>query len=892
MFLCVDAHAQTAPATQPAGPAVTITSAQLGNVFTAGQAIVWSIDIGVVHADSADWTVTDAWGVRLMHGTSPITQRTLSLFWPSLSPGYYELSVTAKAAGKSVAAGNARSAVLGAFDPQSVADSPLGVMSHFAQGWDTDLIPLIAKAGIKNVRDEVYWAHIESQKGQFNFTQFDGYMAGLAKNHLISLTPLDFGNVNYDRSPDGPDWCIAPYSEVGYSGYANYGAHVLQHYGPQIKAAEIWNEYNGSFSPGPANGKPEVYATMAEAAYPALKKVNPNVIVVGCGTSSIPLDWIEEVFKHGGLAAMDVVSVHPYSYGTGPEWIDTKMAALKSLIRKYNNGQDKPIWATEEGWFTTTPGQTAQSHGITQMTKARYLVRAYTIMMGSGVEKIFWYLMRDYDDFGTMGLVGKDDDPAGRYAPHQAYVAYAVMARQLANAAFVARDDTEPAIWSYHFDKPGTAERVIWSTEPRNVVIETSDPLVVTNLMGEPRTIAPLDGGVHIGLSESPIYVTGPVKSVKPDSAFSMRIPPNLAIGEPMHIEMSVPPSVLAKHPTITAGTVDNSQQVAFDLPPSDTRDERWTNYHADIDGQTVFIGSALTQALPPVMFRQFPHLVDLSTLDVIVNNISIFRPLQIKSIHCTIDQQHIDRDNAMTIQPSGSAEVKLPVANFKAWTIYPAKVEITFTDAPPLVWEGEISYNPVPRRTVAIDGDPSKWTNANCIDLAKAPFTKLMKSLTGDDADLTGNVYLSWDDANLYFAAKVRDPIFFQDQTGYGVWKGDNFQLGFHSEMPWPGVQVGIGSQELGLSLTPLGPQVFRFNGPGKGGLLEGIPLKIKRDGDITFYECAIPWSQLDPATPSRGYFSFALFLNDSDGQGRKGYKHWANIKDTTAFQACYLQK
>jgi len=44
---------------------------------------------------------------------------------------------------------------------------------------------------------------------------------------------------------------------------------------------------------------------------------------------------------------------------------------------------------------------------------ARYLVRQYTLLLSAHVEKICWYLCRDYNEFQTMGLLR---DPKTRWA--------------------------------------------------------------------------------------------------------------------------------------------------------------------------------------------------------------------------------------------------------------------------------------------------------------------------------------------------------------------------------------------------------------------------------------------------------------------------------------------
>ena len=66
-----------------------------------------------------------------------------------------------------------------------------------------------------------------------------------------------------------------------------YAVEVLRHYGSEIKAVEIWNEYNGTFCKGPATqDRSGTYLRMLRAAYTAIKRERPDVLVLGGATST------------------------------------------------------------------------------------------------------------------------------------------------------------------------------------------------------------------------------------------------------------------------------------------------------------------------------------------------------------------------------------------------------------------------------------------------------------------------------------------------------------------------------------------------------------------------------------------------------------------------------
>jgi hypothetical protein len=376
-------------------------------------------------------------------------------------------------------------------------DQRFGVMTHFAQGWDPSWIPLIVQGGLPEVRDELYWQEVEAQKGKFVFPdRFERYMAELNQNHVSPLIVLDFENTNYDNG-------LTPYTDDGIEAYARYAVQVLRHYGKQVKAVEIWNEYNGTFCKGPAaHDRAGTYLLMLRTAYAAIKQERPDVIVAGGGTSGIPLPYWEELMAGGGLAFMDVLSVHPYRYDSPPEGLETDIAALQDLVKKYNGGKSKPVWVTEIGWGTK-PSTAVGDLAIDDDVLAKFLVRAYALLLSADVQRIYWYLFRDYQQF-NMGLV-RDD---AKRTPKPAYVAMAAMIQQLHGANFVTREKTPEDIYSLVFARPsGGQVRVLWSLKP--VSVAASGVTKAVDIKGKPIEITS-----QLYLDDSPIFVTGPLQGL------------------------------------------------------------------------------------------------------------------------------------------------------------------------------------------------------------------------------------------------------------------------------------------------------------------------------------------------------------------------------------------
>ena len=505
-----------------ADDSLTVVQVRLGNVFVRGEPVEIRVQ---TTGDSLVWTVRDFYGQLSSGGPAAVGDTKAAKAIPGQNTaatgpasvvirpasadrlGFFELHLVARRADKVVAQADTTFAVLPPGDVRKLADSSFGVMTHFAQGWDTALMPLIARAGWRHVRDEQYWQQVEPQRGRYVYgDRYRAYMAAAAANGLDPLVELTFGNDQYDHDPARPGTAWAPCTDEGRAGYANYAAALLKQYPSQIGTLEVWNEYNGTWCDGPAStDRAASYTRMLKTTYQRVKQTQPGVRVIGGAAILTPLPWFEDLFGAGALAFMDAVVIHPY-VGV-PEDAEKDVAALQDLIARSNRGgQPKPIWATECG--SADPGHPGRQD------MARYLVRLLTILRSTGVERIHWYLMRDYGGF-TTGLLHADNDPLGRYVPTSAYPAYANLVQQLHHARFVRREGTDLRTRDYVFDKEGRDLRVVWSTgSPWTLVFKTKSPLVITDIMGNSHVVRPREGAVTVVADKDPVYIRGNVEGL------------------------------------------------------------------------------------------------------------------------------------------------------------------------------------------------------------------------------------------------------------------------------------------------------------------------------------------------------------------------------------------
>ncbi|HEY9250517.1 MAG TPA: glycosyl hydrolase, partial [Rariglobus sp.] len=369
-----------------------------------------------------------------------------------------------------------------------------------------DILPVLARIGLAHVRDEQYWNSIEKTVGVYTYpSKFTSYMSALNTQSISPLITLDWSNQLYDYD-EGQ--FTAPYTDNGRQGYANYALNLLNRYGTQIKQVEVWNEYNaGTFIKGPATADKDLYYhRMLKKVYETIKPTRPDVTVLAGGTVPVAHGFLRDVFAQGSMPYLDAVSVHPYM---NAEDAELEFSELRNLIKQYNSGVEKPIWATEFSLSVSSPAEQAEG--------ARHLVRIATQMLNQNVARMYYYLGQDDGNFPHRGLVASSTSALGKYAPHPAAAAYAVFIRQLHGWTPAGRmTGTRPGTYVYKFTKGASQCYVLWATTPTTVHLNTpSTSLKEMDIMGTPFTRTASGGKVTLQLGATPTYIiTGTVSSV------------------------------------------------------------------------------------------------------------------------------------------------------------------------------------------------------------------------------------------------------------------------------------------------------------------------------------------------------------------------------------------
>ena len=293
-----------------------------------------------------------------------------------------------------------------------------GVCTHFAQP-NLDVarsLTLIKNSGANSIRDDIAWAQVEKQKGQYSMPPaYDRFVEQSIQDGLQPLLILDYGNPFYDNGDK-------PTSPAGIEGFAKYAEFVAAHFKGRIHMYEVFNEWDGKVGHTSA-GTAQSYINLLQVVSPRLKRIDPSISVLGPAVTSGGLanGWIESFLAGGGTKWLDGLSVHAYSFYMGktnrtPAACINRIASYEAMARKYNGDKIVPIYVTEVGYPTfnnkvTTPSDLSGDY----LAQLYILARTLPFLKG-----IWWY---EFQDGGTdpnniehnFGIVSVDFTPKPGY---------------------------------------------------------------------------------------------------------------------------------------------------------------------------------------------------------------------------------------------------------------------------------------------------------------------------------------------------------------------------------------------------------------------------------------------------------------------------------------------
>lgn len=141
--------------------------------------------------------------------------------------------------------------------------------------------------------------------------------------------------------------------------------------------------------------------------------------------------------------------------------------------------------------------------------------------------------------------------------------------------------------------------------------------------------------------------------------------------------------------------------------------------------------------------------------------------------------------------------------------------------------------------------------------------------------SDVDANFRVANDSEKIYLEVTVTDDVHFNNYADDMLWSGDSVQAAFSVLNNDSAVSGGT---EYMFALTEQGPRVFREVSQTGSTEPTGAKLEARRNGRETCYRISVPLKELGVKYAAGTPMGFSLVVNDNDGEGRKGYLHWAD--------------
>ncbi len=240
-------------------------------------------------------------------------------------------------------------------DPQMHRSGFLG--THVNRTNTPSQLAVASLLGLREMRCwDFGWPRLQPKAGD-PITVPPGLLEGFAANGIEPMVLLNGTPDWASTSPDGQSSSLYPPRSL--DDWTHYVRQTVTACGKRVRYYQIWNEPNGhALKVDPKRGESlqQAYTALARAAYPVIKAVNPDAVVVAGATAGSG-GFIVECIPLGLLDVCDVVSYHAYGdaqkAGVGAAGFTNTIGFLRRKITEA--GKLKPIWDCESG-FTIEDG--------------------------------------------------------------------------------------------------------------------------------------------------------------------------------------------------------------------------------------------------------------------------------------------------------------------------------------------------------------------------------------------------------------------------------------------------------------------------------------------------------------------------------------------------------
>lgn len=763
---------------------------------------------------------------------------------------------------------------------------------------------IFKRIGISGWRGDANWNTSEISQGVYeDDAVLDDCREYLADDGISTM--LIAGNISHFYNGGRSDrWYVD--TEEATRAYGKYVEHLATKEG--LKYIEVINEFNHS-GINQAKMSIEGYIHYCKAAYEAVQKVNPEIKVIAGGLAGYDTAFIETFMEKGGLKYCDGISYHPYQYGKfNLSTFNSQTERTNQLAMKYY-GETKPIFLTEMGW-STADDERMNHKGSKEHERRNYLPEMLvSAQYKGGIEKIYYYSalkmgVGENDREHNFGLLNYRDSINGGSAT-DSFVTIAAECKFLAGAVpkrCIEKGSYETVAYEFEReDKKNIA--AIWTTKSNAVLTMNlgCDSVQIYDVYGTPKeTLIGQDGRFTFNLSDSLLYIEGDFTSFEEDTQ-----------------------SVISQDKTI----IDAIKNDSFKFTISDAyrrnlkvrldfddeifdaeKDYELENGNCQINIKTKnkigdYHMSVTVYDDNGIYYKtDMPIKVGSEMLDV---KMQTLQPNENDSLHWVAELKitNISNENSVSgrcrisspekfksryrtftdLSPGDSIVIRLNIPEMLIKRPETITVDVETSDGEITRISNNLDFTSAAyaKEKPKIDGvaKPGEW-NTPLLGEDREERTYMTQSGTkwGGVSDLSFNMKLLYDEDYLYMMCKVRDNIFWQEEKNNDLWKADSVQIAILEDNT-----IGIEAQALAFTELAIGKNgkdvtFYRHSSmSGKSvGEVETCEGKVVTSGGFTTYEVRIPWTELlnsDHKAKKGDIYAFSMLVNDSDGNGRRGF-------------------
>lgn len=374
----------------------------------------------------------------------------------------------------------------------------------------------LSETGIRVIRTDLYWSWVERQRGVYTWDFYDDLTRQLASRRIRPLFVIGYPNtalhspVTVTRSGKVTTYVPPPQTPEDIMALARMAGEAAERYQSCNPIWEIWNEPD---TPQfwPPKGDVEAYIRMAVPVTEAIRKKQPNAVIIAPSMSAVPSwhyhpDFMPAVLRSDLGRLIDAISIHPYR-NSEPESVLRNMDLLTRYIREARPDRKGSLHYLFSEWGYSTAKEVR-----TEEMQAAYLVRCQMVGLMAGAWITTWYDWRDDGDDPNdrehrFGITRRNGERKS------AYYALVQLLSELRGYTYEKRiamkDDRNYALL---FTKPGAGRKVVaWNSGDGGsgkLPAEYRASGDARDIMGNRVALKIEDGQLLLKLAPSPLYIT------------------------------------------------------------------------------------------------------------------------------------------------------------------------------------------------------------------------------------------------------------------------------------------------------------------------------------------------------------------------------------------------